>query len=333
MTRLLAPVAPLQSFCTVDDLKAFATAFVEANPGRVERRELGHSREGEPIFELRFGRGEKHALLLGLPHPDEPIGAHALMLLCPMLLAEDRGYTWHVVLFCDPDGSRLNQNWYGFEPLTPLTLAMHYYRPAEIDQFEWTFPIEYKRLHFTTPNPEAQAVLGLMLEVPFHFMMNMHNCTYGGAYLYFSHPAPALADAVYERLAAAGISPHKGVPEVPYLTPLDDRATYKVYGTREVYDHYEAHGVAEPEKMISAGTCADKTVIDKWNSFTFVCELPYFTHPDIGSTQPMDATLAAIIEKGARQRHDDLTALSDLYEGLRPFLTRENPVRHKLDYD
>jgi hypothetical protein len=284
-------VPAMAGYPTIATLRERAHRLAARHPDACSLRVIGESRAGEPLLHLRIGSGRRSALLIGLPHPDEPIGAAMLDFFCERLAADPAlqerfDYTWHVVPYADPDGARLNEGWYG-GPFDPIFFGRHYYRPIESDQFEWSFPIDYKRLRFATPNPESAAVARLVDETRLDYLANLHNCTVGGAYLYLSQPRPALYEAFYETLQSVGVPPHRGQPEVPYLRSLDGDAVFAMYGTRDVYDFYERTHCDDPTAFIDAGTCTDEYVIEKWGAFSLVCEMPYFAHEAVSDRTPL----------------------------------------------
>lgn len=108
--------------------------------------------------------------MFGGPHPNEPVGCMAIEFLMRRLcedeaLRTELGYTWHFIKSIDSDGMRLNEGWFK-GPFTPTQYAWHFFRPAPFDQVEWTFPLDYKTLHFDTPMPETEARALLQRETP-----------------------------------------------------------------------------------------------------------------------------------------------------------------------
>ena len=108
--------------------------------------------------------------MFGGPHPNEPVGCMAIEFLTRRLcedeaLRTELGYTWHFIKSIDADGMRLNEGWFK-GPFTPTQYAWHFFRPAPFDQVEWTFPLDYKTLHFDTPMPETEARALLQRETP-----------------------------------------------------------------------------------------------------------------------------------------------------------------------
>lgn len=323
---LVDQVPPYDAYLPARHLLGEAAGLAAQFPETCHSRTLGHSRQGTPIDCLTISEGGPfHALLVGLPHPDEPIGALMLSFLARRLASDPEllrslQYTWHVVFVADPDGSRLNEGWYG-GPFTPEFMGRRYYRPIEADQFEWSFPIDYKTLHFERPNPECEAVMRLVAETPLDYLANLHNCTVGGAYLYLSHPAATLHAPFYRMLERNGIPPHRGEPEVPYLVSMDGDAVFRSYGTRDVYDFYESTGHPDPRQFINAGTCLDEYVVEKWDTFTLVCELPYFAHPDLASRERGGRTRLALLQEAWQAEADEARWIQDVVQEVHEHLS------------
>ncbi|MBM3460495.1 MAG: hypothetical protein FJX76_00145 [Armatimonadetes bacterium] len=317
-SALLEEVPPYDAYPRVEALHNAARWLAEQYPDHCALSEIGRSRQGTPILSLRVGDGPFQALVVGLPHPDEPIGSLMISFLAKRLLDDpewrrDMSFTWHFVWAADPDGARLNEEWY-HGPFDPGFVGRHYYRPVERDQFEWSFPLDYKLVSFTTPNPESAAVMRLIDGTPIDYLANLHNCTVGGAYLYLSHPAADLHAPFYEMLARARIPPHRGAPEVPYLMSFDGDAVFRAYGSRDVYDFYERVGHPDPGRFVTAGTCCDEYAIAKWDAFTLVCELPYFVHPDVAVRERAGGTRRALLADAWRRESEAVAWVEDFWK-------------------
>src|SRR5258708_5417592 len=102
MTSLLAALRPIDAFPMVDQMHAFTAAL--AGRAGVVVREVGRSRNGDAIqlvsIEAPDSRGD--VLVVGQPHPNEPIGMATIMAMCDRLL-DDPGAlaatraNWHFV--------------------------------------------------------------------------------------------------------------------------------------------------------------------------------------------------------------------------------------------
>ncbi|TKA13058.1 M14 family metallopeptidase [Actinacidiphila oryziradicis] len=124
---------------------------------------IGTSRLGEPLRLLSIGTGSRDVLLLGGPHPNEPVGFLTVLETARIIseapeLADGADCTWHFVPCIDPDAARLNEGWYGQRPLTLPTYLHHFHRPALAHQPEWTFPLPLA----PAPLPETRALMRLI---------------------------------------------------------------------------------------------------------------------------------------------------------------------------
>ena len=148
-----------REFLTLEELRESSRRLVAEFPGVARLETVGASAEGRPIELLTIGQGRTPALFLGVPHPNEPIGTLTLEFLC-RLLCEDAELrarldaTVYAIKVADPDGLVLNEGWFK-GAFSPLRYALDYYRPPHREQVEWSFPIEYRTLRFTTPSPET----------------------------------------------------------------------------------------------------------------------------------------------------------------------------------
>src|SRR5690554_3340766 len=108
----MATVPDHRVFLGADDLESGLAEIADGFPDVTTRQRVGTSRLGDPIHALRIGRGERHALVFGLPHPNEPVGGLTALHLARRLAAdrdlrERLGFTFTVISCIDPDGLRL----------------------------------------------------------------------------------------------------------------------------------------------------------------------------------------------------------------------------------
>jgi hypothetical protein len=298
---LLARVPDFQEFLTLDELRASSRRLVAEFPALARLETVGASAEGRPIELLTIGSGAVPALLLGVPHPNEPIGTLTLEFLC-RLLCEDADLragldaTVHVVKVADPDGLVLNEGWFkgGF---SPLRYALEYYRPPHREQVEWSFPAEYRTLRFTTPSPETACVMRVMERVRPRFFYSLHNAGFCGVYFYVSHERPALFTALHDLVASQGLPLHRGEPEVPYLRTLAP-AIYALFGIDDAYEYLARTLGEDPAPLIEAGTSSDDWLRRVSEAFSLVCELPYYTAPGLEDTGPAGTSRRAAVVTG-----------------------------------
>ncbi len=313
LAEILDSVPGYLEFLTVDELN-FSSQALADKYGQVDFFRVGESTEGEPIHALRIGNGPRNALLFGFPHPNEPIGSMTLEYLSRRLaeddeLRENLGYTWYIVKCIDPDGARLNEGWFKGK-FTPLKYTLNYYRPPGKNQVEWTFPVDYKTLHFHDPLPETRALMRLIDEHRPDFMYSLHNAGFCGVYWYLGGEVPVLYHGLHKLAREQGLPIHMGEPETPYIEKFDE-AIFKMTGAEDWYDFTEKHTDVDPATLKENGTSSHGYLRSVCDGFTLVCEMPYYFDERV-----TDDTISDV-----RRREAVLEALGhaeDAYEFLRP---------------
>jgi hypothetical protein len=322
--EVVSTVPEHDCYLTLDALEASSDRFAAAHR-EVGLWQAGASRAGHPIRCLEVPGGPLQALLVGAPHPEEPVGTLVLEHLLPLLadgLAEELGFGFSVVKVGDPDAMRLNEPWFA-EPYDLAGFLLRAYRPPLADQFEWTFPVEYKRYGFTRPLSEARAVMEVVHRGPLDLFMSLHNSYFSGAYFYVSAEDEALQLQFAAIMAAAGLPPHCGEPEVPYLRTLAD-GVFRSFALADDYDYYAAYG-ADPAVLFTSGTSSDAYAESVWDCFTLVAEVPYFTSSRIADKSPAGLTRGEAKLRGLEVQQQLAAWLLDLYVEAAPHLTGETP--------
>lgn len=312
-------------FPSVDDLVAGLRRVHAAHPDVTSMRRIGTSRLGEPIEEIVIGDADRHAVVFGGVHPNEPIGNITALHLVQNL-TEDRdlldrlGYTWHVIPCIDPDGMRLNEGWFT-GPLTREHYGRQFYRPAPDEQVEWTFPFSYKRAYFDRMMPETVALMRLIDDTEPAFMCSLHNGEYGGVYYYLSRPEPELYGALHDIAAAVDLPLDTGEPEAPYVEQYAP-AIFGMIRSEDQYDFTEAAGLDPTERLSGASSAAYAA---KYGTLTLVTEVPYWTHPDADDTTTLTQTYADVLREQAAGLRETHVQLDRILSAARPELTVRSP--------
>jgi hypothetical protein len=332
--RILDDVPNYKDFLYVDELKASTRQLAKNYPAIVEILTIGASRSGESIEAIKIGHGPKKALLFAMPHPNEPIGSMMLEFLSLRLtedeaLREALGYTWYLVKCIDPDGTRLNEGWFK-SPFSLEKYARNYYRSPAYQQVAWTFPIDYKTLHFNDPIPETQALMSLIEQVRPDFMYSLHNSDFGGVYYFLWEAAPPLYDQFQKLVESQGLPLHMGESERPYEEEFA-KAIYRDSSITEEYDYLEEHTDTDPAEIISGGTLSFEYAKRFCDPFTLICEMPYFFNSAINDTSPSD-----ILRRDARLQAIDesrrsVQFLTELYDSVKGELTVSTLFRDAIE--
>jgi len=98
----MSRVPSYAAFPSVDAMQAELDRVATAHPGQVRLRRSGTSRLGEPLHALTVGHGPADAVVIGGPHPNEPVGSLTISALIELLCQDagwcaELGYRWHFV--------------------------------------------------------------------------------------------------------------------------------------------------------------------------------------------------------------------------------------------
>ena len=174
---------------------------------------------------LSLGSGSRHAIAIGMPHPNEPTGALAQLRMIQLLLAdpdvvERLGLVWHLIPCADPDGAMLNQGWLR-GPFDRRTYSTHLYRSPYEEQFEWTFHRSELEEPGLPATPESLAVMKVIDSLRPDLLVSMHNGEVGGMFSYVTGPTPDLTSVMTGLRDTTGIPFELGDLEGPveHLSP------------------------------------------------------------------------------------------------------------------
>lgn len=333
--KLMEEVPDYQTFLTVDELNENTHKLAAKFPTRVQVSPIGHSRQGELIEALKIGNGSKKALLFAMPHPNEPIGSMMLEFLSTRLaedeaLCKELDFTWTIIKCIDVDSTRLNEGWFK-GPFSLTHYARHYYRPPSHLQVEWSFPIDYKTLHFDQPLPETRALMQLIEQIKPDFMFSLHNSGFGGVYLYISHDEQALYPDFYKVVESQDLPLHLGEPEVPYAEKFSP-AVFNMIGITDSYNFMEKNMAgADPAPFIKSGCSSDEYAKRFCDPHFLVCEMPYFYNPAIHDTFPSDMIRRNAVLQSLEMQKKDLAFTMGHFEAVKSQLTLSSPFKDTIE--
>jgi len=329
--ELLDNIPDYKTFLTVDEMDESSKRLATLYPESVEIFEMGKTRKNHLLYGLKIGSGRQNALVFGCPHPNEPIGSMMLEYFTEALasnstLREELDYTWYIVKVWDVDGTKLNENWFK-GPFTIKNYARNFFRPASFKQVDWTFPVDYKELHFHDTIPETRAMMKLIDEIKPKFIYSLHNGGFCGVYWYITSPTPEIYEDLHQIAIRNGVPLDFGEPERPAGVSFSP-AIYAEGGISTEYDYIEKYvgeDIKELIKKIRWGDCSSSYAKQRHNSFTLVTELPYFYNPQIGDYSDSDMTRrAAIIDMTETHEHTQ-KEISNLMSISRRHISPNNP--------
>lgn len=330
--KLLAEIPDYREFLTAAELDDSSRRLAREYPESVSLFEMGRTREDRSLLCLQIGRGERNALLFGCPHPNEPIGAMLLEYLSRRLaedaaLREALGYTWYIVKAWDADGLVKNEGWLK-GPFRIYSYTRHFFRPAGTAQVDWTFPVDYKRLHFHDVLPETQAMMELIDRIRPEFIYALHNAGFGGTYWYESEPTPAIYDTLHSIPGKYNIPLSLGAAESPANKSFAP-AIYRCGGAREEYDYLEKYGGGDREELnrLRMGDNSASYAYMRYGSFTLLTELPYFYDPRVADTSPSDMTRLEVLRQSVKETEQINRDLRRILALSEPYMSADNPYR------
>ncbi len=191
---------------TIEELEA-STRRIATDP-RVRITPVGVSRLGRPIEMISLGDGDRDALIVGVPHANEPAGAVTVERLITLLLhseRERRGYRWHFIKSIDPEGLRLNGGWLK-KPRTLGHYLENFFRPALSRQPETTFPLQLPGYRFSASTPENEAWQRAFELTRPALHATLHHCDFGGVFYSLSRALPAALSGLEAAIKAAGLT-------------------------------------------------------------------------------------------------------------------------------
>jgi hypothetical protein len=193
----------------------------------------------------------------------------------------------------------------------------------------WTFPIDYKTLHFHDPLPETQALMALIEEVRPDFMYSLHNSDFGGVYFYIWDEAPPLYEPFHKLVESQGLPLHLGESEMPYETEYAS-AIYKDSSISAEYDYLEEQSNTDPAEIIRGGTLSFEYARRFCEPFTLICEMPYFYHPAISDTSASDVVRRDAILQATAETRENVGFMQELYDAVKSELTVPSPFRDAI---
>jgi hypothetical protein len=315
LAEYMRQVPDLTRYPSVDALHAELDALAAAHPDLVRVRRIGTSRLGEPLRVLTIGDGPADAVVIGGPHPNEPIGGVTVAVLARLLcedavLRTELGFRWHLVPCADPDGTRLNEGWFG-RPGDRRAYAEHFYRPDPDEQVEWTFPLAGEDYWFDRTLPETAALMRLMDEVEPSLVCSLHNAEHQGVFFYVNRDDPELARQLAELPGIEDLPLHQGEPELP--------------GSRLIAPAvYSTHDGARVGPLLGAGAnSADYAA--RFGALHLMTEVPMWADQRVADRSEAGIGHQQLVVSGAAARREALDTLEAALAAVADDLTVRSP--------
>jgi hypothetical protein len=324
-TRVLRDVPDFLRFLRVSEIEALSEDFNKSSS--VEERTIGKTTENKPLNMYSVGGGEKNALIIGVPHSDEPLGSLVTVYFVDWMVKHPEvdffGWRWLIIPMLEQRGMRMNEGWFGSWG-SLVDTAKYYFREPTENQYEWTFPFEYKNYRWVHSRPESNAVKEIIKDEKPDLLCNLHHCGFYDTYFYFSRNLPE----AYPRLR--GLSDNLGLPlsgsnpDVPFGKVLSP-GFYQMYGLKDYIDYYSMY---EPEKLLTMrrGSTSDEWYQDTIGGFSFNCEVPLLESSVKKDNEVSEHKLRSLFEKRRGKRAATISYCIDVLNDLEPLFCFSDPV-------
>ena len=333
--QVLDYVPNYKTFYTVDELDHQIQQLAKKYPDVIRTDIIGMSRNGHPIQAMIMGSGDKNALCFACPHPNEPIGAMTMIALGEIFCAhpevlQETEFTWYLIPCIDPDGTRLNENWFK-GPFSLMNYIKGFYRPPGNKQVEWTFPINIRGAKFDEPLPETQALMRLIDQLKPRFMFSLHNCAFGGAYWYLTDNIPELCAKLENAARRQKIPLHLGEPEAAYITKYSP-AVHSMMSVTAMVNYMIRFGGGVPRTNMKCGGCSADYVAGVCKCMTMMAEVPYFYDQRIQDTSAYDGmTRREAVLENIRLNTENYAVLGKYWSQVHTLFQADNPFFEFVD--
>jgi hypothetical protein len=323
--KVLKDVPKYSRFLTVKEVEELAVNFMQCSS--VEERIIGKTAENKPLKMYTIGNGEKTALIIGVPHSDEPLGSLVTTYFVDWMARHPEvdffGWRWLIIPVLEQRGMRMNEGWFSSWG-SLVDTARSYFREPTDNQYEWTFPFEYKNYKWAQPRPESIAVKEVLkVEKPF-LLCNLHHSGFYETYFYFSEDLPEAYSRLRKLSNNLGLPLSTSSPDVPFgeiLTP----GFYRMYGLKDYIDYYTRY---EPENLLTMrrGASSDEWYQDTIGGFSFNCEVPLFDSSAKKGGQVSSRRFGVLLEERRKKRAATVQYCIDVLTELEPFFSLSDPL-------
>jgi hypothetical protein len=324
-SRILREVPKYSRFLKVNEIENLARDFIRYSS--IKEKIIGKTVENKPLKMYTMGNGKKTALIIGVPHSDEPLGSLVTLYFVDWMAknseADFFGWKWLIIPILEQRGMRMNEDW--FDSIDSLVdTAKAYFREPTDNQYEWTFPFEYKNYKWEHSRPESNAVKGILKDEKPDLLCNLHHCGFYNTYFYFSRDLPEAYPRLRKLSDKLGLPLSTSNPDVPFGKVLAP-GFYKMYGLRDYIDYYMR---SEPENLLTMrrGSSSDEWYNDKIGGFSFNCEVPLLDSSMKKDDKKSNSKLQDIVEKQRKKRERTIQYCIDILIKLKPVYCHADPL-------
>lgn len=288
---------------------------------------IGKTAENKPLRMFTLGNGKKKALIIGVPHSDEPLGSlvalHLINWMARNPQADFFNWRWLIIPILEQRGMAMNQGWFNNHGSLEKTAKFYYREPTE-DQYEWTFPFEYRDYKWVHPRPESNAIKEVLQKEKPDLLCNLHHCGFYNTYFYFSKDLPAAYPRLKKLSNLLDLPLSNSNPDISF-SRIFSPGFYQMYGVKDYIDYYKMH---KPERLLTMrrGASSDEWYLDAVGGFSFNCEVPLFNSTINRDNQSSNVKLKKLLKKSEIKKSDNFYYCIDLLKKIEPFFPLANSL-------
>jgi hypothetical protein len=327
--RILNEIPTYNRFLNVSEIDNLVNLIIEMP--NVKHKIIGHTVNNEPLIMLDIGENDKTALIIGVPHSDEPLGSLVVTFFARWLATHPEfnyfGWRWLLVPILERRGMRLNEGWFNM-PESFAAMAKSTFREPTEDQYEWTFPIEYNDYKWTQSRPETIAIKEVLEKEQTDLLSNLHHSGFTNGYYYLSKDFPEIYSKLRKFTSSLRIPLSDTSPDVPFGNMLSP-GFYLMYGLNDYLEYYTK---TDPLMLpaLRRGACSDEWYKKNIGGFSFNCEVPMYLSHKLEDKNLSKTSYKKMIERRYKRKKSRLIYSIKLIDKLKEYENNAEPLLFSL---
>jgi hypothetical protein len=305
-------------FLRVDEIDQLVNSIIKLP--HVQYKTIGTAINDETLSMLELGEGEKTALIIGVPHSDEPLGSLVVTFFARWLAMHPEkeffGWRWLFIPILERRGMRLNEGWFNMSH-SFADMAKSTFREPTEDQYEWTFPIEYDQYRWQKSRPETLVIKKVLEKEKPDLLCGLHHSGFHNAYFYLSRELPEVYDDLKKLSKMCRMPLSNTAPDVPFGVMFEP-GFYQMYGLKDYIDYFKEK---DPKILstIKRGACSDEFYKQNIGGFSFNCEVPMYLSAKLQDNKPSDKNRKELLKERYIRKKHRLTYSNNIFRLINDF--------------
>jgi len=328
--KILNEIPTYTRFLKVSEIDNLINLIYELPDVKYEK--IGKTVDNEPLGMLEIGKNDKTALIIGVPHSDEPLGSLVITFFARWLATHPElncfGWRWLFIPILERRGMCLNEGWFNI-PESLAAMAKSSFREPTEDQYEWTFPIEYEDFKWTQSRPETIAIKDVLEREKPELLCNLHHSGFTNGYYYLSKDFPEIYPELSKFADSLRIPLSDKTPDVPF-GKMFSPGFYQMYGLKDYLEYYKKK---DPLVLpaLRRGACSDEWYQKNIGGFSFNCEVPMYLSHKLKDKNPSKRSYKKMIEQRYKRKKSRLEYSIMLIEKLKEYGVEEFDAEKLLE--